>query len=1171
MALTVISVNVNGLRDGDKRLGFLQWLSHLSPSVVCLQETHAVSNDDLLSWFSRFGYLCAGSFGTNHSRGVVVLYRSVLECKSVVCEFDGRFVLVEYSLRGSVFRVASIYAPNRNPDRDAFLVRCVDSIDPAVPTLLWGDFNTVLDRVRDRRGSCPFDVSRESSVLLAAMFSDCCVVDIWRERHPNDSAFTWFRPDGALASRIDLIGCPFAWVPYVSSVDILPCPFSDHCAISFSWALPSSVPPGPGLWKLNLSVLDEAEYIGLISTFWSYWQSRQSSFPSLSEWWDSGKAHVKRISINYCKDRGKSKVVERNILSSLAAHLKSHIDFGRLSFLPVYLSTLSRLRAMDVEVARGAQVRARSRWVEEGESSSAYFFRLEKKNGTDRNISALRASDGTLVTDKDGLCDVFRSFYSDLFSAAPCDSNARAELLSNISSVLSYNDSEVCEGLLSQGECFAALQGMARGKAPGCDGLPMEFYLKFWHVLGLDLVCVLNSAFGLGSLSRSQRRGIITLSFKKGDRLDPKNWRPISLLNVDYKIASRSIAARLLKVIHLVVDKDQSCGVPGRFIGENVAFLRDVVDFCSSSGTPAALLSLDQEKAFDRVDWTFLRSTLYAMGFGQSFVGWVNLFYNNVSSCVNVNGHISNSFKLCRGVRQGCPLSPLLYVLVAEVLACNIRSSGLISGLSLPGSSSSLPVVSAYADDTTLVVSSVPGILAVFDVYSLYERGSGAKLNFGKCEGLWLGGWNGRTDSPVNITWSSVKVKVLGVFLGPGNLEEDNWRPRITAVENALNSWRQRSLSYKGKALVINALALSRVWYVASLIHVPRWVSVELNTLIFKFFWSGKRDLVARRVVVQPSCLGGFSVVDFQCKVMALHVQWVRRFVSSPSSWVSFMVFWFSSRLAAPPHLVFSAPLCFSPDSLPPFYRSLLTAWRACKGSLTTSSLGIGSGIDFCPVSTMTTKSAYLFLLSENAVSPHCEEKFFPLFGSLYWSSTWRQLFFFDLDRPVIDLSWKISHGVLYTAERLAGFGYALSTACFCSAPVESLQHLFFHCPLAVSVLSWLQSLMFLASPLCPSILVRHALFGFSADELSVVPRVFVYMLNVCKFCIWGARNDFRFRGVRPSAVDVMERVKSRVRFNLPLFFRRFRSDRRRRYFVRQWGGRGVVASLHNDALVVHI
>ena len=104
-------------------------------------------------------------------------------------------------------------------------------------------------------------------------------------------------------------------------------------------------------------------------------------------------------------------------------------------------------------------------------------------------------------------------------------------------------------------------------------------------------------------------------------------------------------------------------------------------------------------------------------------------------------------------------------------------------------------------------------------------------------------------------------------------MEEENWRPRITAVENALDSRRQRSLSYRGKALVINALALSRVWYVASLIHVSWWVGAELNTFIFKFFWSGKRDLVARRVVVEPFRLGGFSVVDFQCKVFAHHVQ----------------------------------------------------------------------------------------------------------------------------------------------------------------------------------------------------------------------------------------------------------------------------------------------------------
>ena len=166
-------------------------------------------------------------------------------------------------------------------------------------------------------------------------------------------------------------------------------------------------------------------------------------------------------------------------------------------------------------------------------------------------------------------------------------------------------------------------------------------------------------------------------------------------MNADYKIASRSIAARLLKVIHLIVSKDQTCGVPGRFIGENVAFLRDVVDFCTSSGVPPALLSLDQEKAFDRVYWSFLRSTLYAFGFGQSFIGWFDLFYDNSCSPVNVNGYVSSCCSLSRGVRQGCPLSPLLYILVAEVLACNIRAHNLISGLRLPHAPVPLSCVSA--------------------------------------------------------------------------------------------------------------------------------------------------------------------------------------------------------------------------------------------------------------------------------------------------------------------------------------------------------------------------------------------------------------------------------------------------------------------------------------------
>lgn len=193
-----------------------------------------------------------------------------------------------------------------------------------------------------------------------------------------------------------------------------------------------------------------------------------------------------------------------------------------------------------------------------------------------------------------------------MFSADICDSDACDALFSNVSCCLSPVQSKICEGLLTSEECLSALLGMARWKAPGNDGFPMEFYLKFWHILGSDLIDVLNACFAKGTLVKSQRSGVISLSFKKGDRLDPRNWRPTFLLNVDYKIASKAIAGRLFKVIDIVVNSDQTCGVPGRFIGDNVSFLRDIVHHATSSNIPVAILSLDQEKAFHRVSWSFL-------------------------------------------------------------------------------------------------------------------------------------------------------------------------------------------------------------------------------------------------------------------------------------------------------------------------------------------------------------------------------------------------------------------------------------------------------------------------------------------------------------------------------------------------------------------------------------
>ena len=137
-----------------------------------------------------------------------------------------------------------------------------------------------------------------------------------------------------------------------------------------------------------------------------------------------------------------------------------------------------------------------------------------------------------------------------------------SSLLENISSVLPSHQVPLCEGPLDSAEVLTALKGVSKNKSPGSDGLPAEFYLQFWNVLGSDLTEVLNEAYSTGFLSPSQRRGLISLIYKKGDRLNCKNWRPITLLNADYKLRARTLVGRLLKVLHHVIALIRLAGCP---------------------------------------------------------------------------------------------------------------------------------------------------------------------------------------------------------------------------------------------------------------------------------------------------------------------------------------------------------------------------------------------------------------------------------------------------------------------------------------------------------------------------------------------------------------------------------------------------------------------------------
>ena len=187
---------------------------------------------------------------------------------------------------------------------------------------------------------------------------------------------------------------------------------------------------------------------------------------------------------------------------------------------------------------------------------------------------------------------------------------------------------------------------MQSGKSTGSDGFPVEFYSRFCGLLGQDLVEILNFSFREGTLSDSQCRGVLRLLYKKDDPLLLKNWRPISLLNIDYKIATKALSNRLRKVLPLILSEDQTCGVRDRCIFENIFLMRDTIDYVRAKNLLATIVSLDQEKAFDRVNHGFLQQVLKRFNFGPDFRRRVATIYNNISSQVLNNGWLSRPFPL---------------------------------------------------------------------------------------------------------------------------------------------------------------------------------------------------------------------------------------------------------------------------------------------------------------------------------------------------------------------------------------------------------------------------------------------------------------------------------------------------------------------------------------------
>jgi hypothetical protein len=307
---------------------------------------------------------------------------------------------------------------------------------------------------------------------------------------------------------------------------------------------------------------------------------------------------------------------------------------------------------------------------------------------------------------------------------------------------------------------------MAPGRAPGLDGLPADFYGHFWKCLGADLWEVLQEC--------SQT---VTSILSSGGSFAVTRKRRFGCTQ---ELETSGLVNRLKEFLELIIHRDQSYCVSDRSIMDNIFLMRDLLDVCKLYSIAVGIISLDQEKAFDRVDHGFLFSTLRAFGFGEGFVALLCLLYKEAFCLVKVGGGLSCPVQVQRGIRQGCPISGQLYSLAIEPLLNRLRSR--LSGLMLPGwpQRPSL-VVLAYADHINVI---------------------------GKSQALQVGQWADKVmpKLPGNLSWGKQGMKVLGVFLGTDEFQRKNWEGVMERVCARLSEWKWLLplLSYRGRVLIVN-------------------------------------------------------------------------------------------------------------------------------------------------------------------------------------------------------------------------------------------------------------------------------------------------------------------------------------------------------------------------------
>lgn len=519
------------------------------------------------------------------------------------------------------------------------------------------------------------------------------------------------------------------------------------------------------------------------------------------------------------------------------------------------------------------------------------------------SIREIQCSDGRICTSQTNIKDEAVRFFQSFLQEKPEDFAGSS--VTQIQDLLEFRSSNADhEKLLkevTEQEIKKVLFSMPRHKSPGPDGYTVEFFKTAWPVLGNDFVIAIQSFFLKGFLPKGLNTTILALIPKKNEVRGMKDYRPISCCNVMYKVISKLMANRLKEILPESIAPNQSAFMKDRLMMENLLLASELVkDYHKESISSRCALKIDISKAFDSVQWSFLINILKAIQIPDIFIHWIELCIGTASFSVQVNGELSGFFRSERGLRQGCSLSPYLFVIYMNVLSCMLDKAALEKQFGYHPRCRNMNLTHLCFADDIMVFSdgttrSIQGILTTFEKFAAM---SGLKISVEKST-VFMAGVSPTTKESIlqqfPFDLGTLPVKYLGLPLLTKRMTSSDYLPLTEKIRARITSWTSRFLSFAGRLQLIKSVLSSLTNFWLSVFRLPKACIDEIEKLFAAFLWSGP-DLNTRKAkiswseVCKPKQEGGLGIKSLKevNEVSVLKLIW--RIVSAKNSlWVQWI------------------------------------------------------------------------------------------------------------------------------------------------------------------------------------------------------------------------------------------------------------------------------------------